>query len=337
MLGNGLTVRGGILVVRKPIGSTSFACVARVRRAVGVQRVGHCGTLDPFAEGVLPIVLGRATGLVRYMEGYDKEYRVTVRFGIETDTQDRTGTRTGGREPSPAELAEWRADGDSRLRTLVAGLVGERMQTPPMYSAVKVGGRPLYDLARQGIEIERTARRIRIHSAVIESVSGEDGVLRAVLLLRCTKGTYIRTLCVDLGRESGFGAHAEELSRTECGPFRIETAHTLEEIEEICHVRGEEAMTNLASADWLLPLEAAIADLPVLTLDDVSALRIVNGREVPAVIIDSDGKIPETVAVLREGLGLMAVCRLDDSDAETPVYRAERVFTDAAEWGIAHG
>ena len=336
MRGNGLTVRGGILVVRKPIGSTSFACVARVRRAVGVQRVGHCGTLDPFAEGVLPVVLGRATGLVRYMEGYDKEYRVTVRFGIETDTQDRTGTRTGGREPSAEELAGWRADGGAGLRALVDGLVGERMQTPPMYSAVKVGGRPLYDLARQGIEVDRAARRIRVLSAVTESVSGEGGILRAVLLLRCTKGTYIRTLCEDLGRTSGLGAHAEELLRTECGPFRIEAAQTLEEIEGMCGGRGEEAMDALTASGCLLPLEVAVADLPVLPLDDESALRIVNGREVPANLRKADGSFPETVAVLRKGLGLMAVCRLDSSDAESPVYRAERVFTDAAEWGTSH-
>jgi tRNA pseudouridine55 synthase len=223
------------------------------------------------------------------------------------------------------------------MRALVDGLVGERMQTPPMYSAVKVGGRPLYDLARQGLEVDRVARRIRVLSAVTESVSDEGGVLRAVLLLRCTKGTYIRSLCVDLGHGSGMGAHAEELLRTECGPFRIEAAHTLEEIEEVGRVRGVEAMDALAEAGWLLALETAVAGMPVLPLDDAAALRIVNGREVPADLRGDDGIPPRNVAVLRAGLGLMAVCRLDETEAGMPVYRAERVFTDAAEWGIGHG
>ena len=327
-----MTERGGILVLDKPAGATSFACVARVRRAAGVRRAGHCGTLDPFATGVLPIVLGRATGLVRYMEGYDKAYRVTVRFGAETDTQDSTGVPTGGRAPTAEEAAALRADGDRRLRGLVEGLAGERMQTPPLYSAVKVDGRRLYEYARKGLDVERRARRIRVHEARLVDASSEVGVLRAVADLRCSKGTYVRTLAEDLGRETGFGAHAEALVRTACGPFRLEEAHGLDAVEAACREGGDRPLAALAALGWLLPLEAAVAHLPAAHADEAVARRIANGLSVTAEALGlSDGEAPETVAVLQEGIGLLAVCRRDESAgpavADLPLsYRAERVF-----------
>jgi tRNA pseudouridine55 synthase len=327
-----MTVRGGVIVVNKPVGSTSFGCVARVRRAVGVRRVGHCGTLDPFAEGVLPVCVGRATGLVRYMEGYDKEYRVTVRFGAETDTQDVTGKRTGGREPSEGELDGLRADGFQSIRALAAALEGDRMQTPPMYSAVKVDGRPLYESARKGVEIGRKARPIRVHAVHTDSVSADDGVLRAVLTIRCSKGTYIRTLCEDLGRATGFGAHAETLLRTRCGPYGIEQAHALEELDAACLGQGEGALGALAARGWLAPLESAVLDRSTAVADRETARRIVDGLEVsPEALGLPTSDLPETVAVLKAGLGLLAVCRLDASAPGSAVYRAERVFTDSAQ------
>ena len=321
--------RGGVLVVRKPIGSTSFDCVAKVRRFTRVRRVGHCGTLDPFAEGVLPICIGRATGLVRYMEGYDKTYRVTVRFGSETDSQDRTGRRTGGREPSRPEIADWRKDGDQKLRTLVEGLTGNRMQTPPMYSALKVDGRPLYEYARKGVELERKPRAIRIFSSRLLDVSDTDGILRLVAEIRCSKGTYIRSLCEDLGRETGFGAHAEELVRTTCGPFRIESSIGLDELAEICAASGTNPMDALRASGRLLPLESAVVDLPSVVADEGSARRVVTGQDVPSETFVPSGDLPDLLAVGVAGLGLLAVCRRFDEEEGRKVYRAERVFADA--------
>ncbi len=324
-----MTVRGGVLVVRKPVGATSFGCVSRVRRAVGERRVGHCGTLDPFAEGVLPICIGRATGLVRYMEGYDKEYRVTVRFGSETDTQDVTGQRTGGREPTEGELGALRAEDFAPIRAMAAALAGDRLQTPPMYSAVKVDGRRLYESARKGVEVERKARPIRVHSVRTDSVAVDEGVLRAVLTIRCSKGTYIRTLCEDLGRASGFGAHAEALVRTRCGPYGLEQAYALEELDEACRGLGDRALDALAALGWLLPLESAVLDRASAEAGMETARRLVDGLEVLPEALGLSGELPESVAVTKAGLGLLAVCRIDASDPERTVYRAERVFTDA--------
>jgi len=320
--------------VHKPVGSTSFGCVARVRRAVGVRRVGHCGTLDPFAEGVLPVCVGRATGLVRYMEGYDKEYRVTVRFGSETDTQDVTGKRTGGREPSEGELDDLRAEDFRSIRSLAASLEGDRLQTPPMYSAVKVDGRPLYESARKGVEVERKPRSIRVHAVRVDSVTAEGGVLRAVLTIRCSKGTYIRTLCEDLGRAAGFGAHAETLLRTRCGPYGLDDAHSLEAFDEACRGQGDRALDALDAAGWLAPLESAVRDRATSEADPGTARRIVDGLEVQPEALGlagTSGELPGTVAVMKAGLGLLAVCRLDATAPGRGVYRAERVFTDAAQ------
>src|SRR5664280_2365060 len=141
----------GIINVNKPVGLTSFQVVGRIRKLLGVKKVGHCGTLDPFASGVLPVCVGKATRVVRYMDGYDKTYRCTAHFGASTDTQDREGKVTGGRMPQEDELERMKADDFAALRKLFSELDGDKDQMPPMYSAIKMAGRPLYEYARQGI------------------------------------------------------------------------------------------------------------------------------------------------------------------------------------------
>lgn len=239
---------------------------------MGVKKVGHCGTLDPFASGVLPVCVGKATRVVRYMDGYDKTYRCTAHFGASTDTQDREGKVISGRMPSPEELDRMKADNYSLLRGLFARLDGEMEQMPPMYSAIKMGGRPLYEYARQGITLDRMARQIRIYDCKVHSITS-DGILAADFSLSCSKGTYIRTICHELGRDSGFGAYADALIRTRCGPFMIEASFSLEEIERLISA-GQ-------ISDFLLPEDLAVAQMPRLEVSDEEAAHIRLGRQMP--------------------------------------------------------
>jgi len=156
--------------VDKPVGLTSFQVVGKIRKLLGVKKVGHCGTLDPFASGVLPVCVGKATRVVRYMDGYDKSYRCTVNFGAFTDTQDREGKVIGGREPSFDEFERMKANDFADLRKLFSELDGEKEQMPPMYSAIKMAGKPLYEYARQGITLDRQVRKIRIYNSVVHGI-----------------------------------------------------------------------------------------------------------------------------------------------------------------------
>ena len=260
----------GIIVVNKPEGITSFQVISRLRRILGEKKIGHCGTLDPFATGVLPVCIGKATRVVRYMDGYDKSYRCTVSFGAFTDTQDREGTVIGGRMPELHELASMKADDFSGLRSIFASFIGEQYQKPPMYSAIKIDGKPLYEYARKGISMDVTPRRIVIYSCEIHSISVDDG-LTADFTVSCSKGTYIRTICNDLGMKSGYGAHAKGLVRTSCGPFRMENAYSLEEIEE--------AVTRGELDSILLPETQAITQLPIVELTKDEAIDIRLGRQ----------------------------------------------------------
>ena len=210
----------GILNVLKPKGMTSHAVVSRVRKFIGQKRVGHAGTLDPMASGVLPVLIGNAAGITEIVMDHDKTYRAGIRFGLVTDTGDITGKVLAEHTPSfdPPALDE----------TLNA-FVGEIDQVPPMYSALKVGGVTLYKLARQGIEVERKARTVRIYG--IRRLSDFDGS-RVDIEVSCSKGTYIRTLAEDVGERLGCGATLDALERTVCGPFSIENAVTVEALEE---------------------------------------------------------------------------------------------------------
>lgn len=246
----------GILNLDKPAGWTSHDAVAKLRRILGERRIGHGGTLDPLATGVLPVFVGRATRAVEFLEAADKEYEAGLRLGIITDTQDTTGQILEERPVSVSEEA---------LRAAVLGLKGEREQLPPMYSAVKVGGKALYAYARAGKAVERKPRQITVYEAEPLGWSGEEYRFRIV----CSKGTYIRTLCHDLGQTLGCGGAMSSLRRLRAGPFRLEEAVSLETVAE----KGEAC---------LLPLDSLFRDKPALNLDGEQARRIRCGNDIPA-------------------------------------------------------
>jgi tRNA pseudouridine55 synthase len=202
----------GLLPVDKPSGMTSHDCVAAVRRRFGLRKVGHGGTLDPLATGLLVLLLGRGTKLSQWVMGSDKEYRGVMHFGIRTDTQDVEG-RVLSDQPVENLTAE-------RVAREMRARIGDQMQTPPMVSAVKKNGVPLYKLARKGKTVEREPRLIHVYSFDLDWFASP----RAGFSMRCTKGTYVRTLCADIGDAIGCGAHLEELRRTASGALSLEDA-----------------------------------------------------------------------------------------------------------------
>ncbi len=209
----------GVLVIDKPQDWTSMDVCAKLRGVLHEKRVGHAGTLDPMATGVLPVLVGRATRAVDFVAQGEKEYVAALRLGVETDTQDLTGAVLS-QAPVPA-------DARSALEALLPRFTGEIEQIPPMYSAVKVGGRKLYELARKGVEVERRPRRVTIHAL---EILGQSGAGEFTLRVVCSKGTYVRTLCHDLGRALGCGGAMAALRRTRVGRFSLDDAVTLEAV-----------------------------------------------------------------------------------------------------------
>ncbi len=209
--------RNGVLNIYKPSGITSNAVVTKLRRLTG-EKTGHTGTLDPGAEGVLPICLGKATKAAGMLTDSDKAYRARLILGVKTDTQDMTGTVLEKKEVNISEI---------EFAEAVQSFTGEIMQVPPMYSAVKMNGQPLYKLARQGIEVERKPRKIKIYDIKILSFDGASSEIE----VSCSKGTYIRTLCDDIGAKLGCGAAMDKLVRIKSGMFLVENSVELEALE----------------------------------------------------------------------------------------------------------
>jgi len=255
---SGEAARSGILVVDKGRGATSFDVVAVVRRRLGVRRIGHAGTLDPDATGVLPILVGEATKLTPYLVDQDKEYVATLRFGVTTDTHD-----VSGRVLSQTPVEELDA---ARLEEACRAFVGPIRQVPPMYSAVHHQGRRLYELAREGIEVERAAREVLIRSIVIEKVDGPRATLRIV----CGKGTYVRVLAADLGAVLGCGGAVESLVRWRVGPFDL--ADTVS-WSELCSDASRHDLWSLVR-----PVETALAGWPSVRLDGTGAAAFGHGQ-----------------------------------------------------------
>ncbi len=266
----------GALIIDKPAGLTSHDVVARVRKTIAERRVGHTGTLDPFATGVLVVLVGRATRLAQFLSGAEKEYEALIRFGHRTDTGDITGKQIG-EEQSHAKPQSTRSLREEEIETALASLRGEIEQTPPMYSAKKIGGRKLYELARRGEEVER--KPVRVTISEFECISELDDSMKSLdngtqdLRVRvvCSAGTYIRTLAEDLGQLLGTGAHLAELRRTRAGTFKIEDAMTLDELRDLKESGSFE--TKLIS-----PFEV-LSHLPAIELEADDARQTVNGIE----------------------------------------------------------
>ncbi len=257
----------GVLVVDKGAGVTSFDAVALVRRRLAVRRVGHAGTLDPAATGVLPILVGEATKLTPYLMDQDKAYVATVRFGLTTDTHD-----TSGRVLSETEVS--RLD-RPQLEAACRPFIGRIKQIPPMYSAVHHEGRRLYELARAGVEVDRAPREVVVHSIAVDDVTPPRATLRVV----CGKGTYLRVLAADLGASLGVGAAVERLVRTRVGPFDLADAVAWTELVE--------GRTDLWSR--VRPAETALADWPRVALDEQAAAAFVHGQAVDVTRVEGAG------------------------------------------------
>ena len=252
----------GVLVVDKTAGVTSFDAVALVRRRLGLSRVGHAGTLDPAATGVLPMLLGEATKLMAYLADQAKEYVAALRLGVTTDTGD-----TEGRIVAEATVPDVDR---ARVEEACRPFIGRIKQVPPMFSAVHHGGRRLYELAREGVEVVREPREVVIHEIEVQEITVPLVHLRVV----CGKGTYLRTLAADLGAALGCGAAVERLVRTRVGPFALPAAVTWEALT-----------TEPAAALWarVHPAEAALADWPALRLDTRALARFEHGQSVEIV------------------------------------------------------
>ena len=236
----------GIIIIDKPAGWTSMDVCAKLRGIFHEKRVGHAGTLDPMATGVLPVFLGRATRAVEFAEQTGKEYLAGLRLGLVTDTQDVTG-RVLEERPVTCAPAE--------VEAALAAFRGEILQVPPMYSAVKIGGKKLYELARKGREVERKPRPVTIHALeLLERTGAGDYLLR----VRCSKGTYVRTLCHDVGAALGCGGTLSALRRTEAAGFGLDRAVRLEDVQAAAD-RGE-------AERLLLPVDAYFRDHPALTV-----------------------------------------------------------------------
>jgi tRNA pseudouridine55 synthase len=256
----------GVLNVKKEAGWTSHDVVAKVRGCLGGWRVGHAGTLDPAAVGVLPLLLGQATRIAEYLLDWDKEYLAMLRLGETTDTQDATGTVLDRR---PTEQLS-----EEAVRTAVERFRGQIRQLPPMYSAVKVAGVPLYKSARAGRTVRREARDVLVRELDVQAILGRDVSLRVT----CSKGTYIRTLCADIGEALGVGGHLLRLERTRVGPLCIDDAVP---VRELCEAQASGQLASL-----LLPMGHALTHLPEVTVTEAAADRVRHGVAVgPTAIV----------------------------------------------------
>lgn len=254
----------GVLVLHKPAGMTSHDCVARVRRLFQTQKVGHTGTLDPDVTGVLPICIGQATRIVEYLQELPKAYDVVMRLGTATTTEDASGEIVEEKEIDPSHISV------ERVQSVFRQFVGEIDQVPPMYSAVKIQGKRLYDLAREGITIERQSRKVTIYELDLHEVKAEPYDIS--FTCRCSKGTYVRTLCVDIGKALGYPAHMAQLVRVQSGPFHEKQAIPLETLLQRSE-RGE----DLAAA--LIPIADALSYLPRYEVEAERKKAVLNGLE----------------------------------------------------------
>ena len=280
-----------MIVINKEAGYTSSDVVAKLRGILHMRRIGHTGTLDPEAVGVLPVCLGNGTKLVELIADRDKEYEAVLRLGVTTDTQDMTGTvLTQTPEDEVLEklqqsAGELRRDDQNNnsvncqvrrlIEETIKSFLGEIEQIPPMYSAVQVNGKRLYELAREGKTVERKPRKVMIHEIEVLDVAGT----RVRLRVRCGKGTYIRTLCEDIGNALGVGGAMEHLTRTRVGQFRLEQALTLEELDVLMHGGPE----KVAEAErHIIPIDAFFDEAPKLIVKSEFLRYLQNGNPIEA-------------------------------------------------------
>jgi tRNA pseudouridine55 synthase len=271
----------GAIVVDKPEGWTSHDVVGKMRRIAQTKKIGHLGTLDPIATGVLPLVIGRATRLAQFYTKSDKIYEGVVRFGWATTTYDRAGEPVGPKVDYTIDAAE--------LEAAMEPLRGPIQQVPPQVSAKKVEGRRAYELARASVAVEMAPVAVEIYELVVVEVGGAEARLR----VHCSGGTYMRSIAHDLGQALGCGAHLTELRRIKSGEFELEQARTIEQLESLA--KDERLLDALVPAAKMLP------GMPSVLVDEVAAAQIRNGRNFPASPFRSDAAARRVKAVTREG------------------------------------
>ena len=260
----------GVIVIRKEKGFTSHDVVAKLRGILHMKKIGHTGTLDPDAEGVLPVALGKATRLVDMITDKEKTYEAVMRLGIVTDTQDMSGTVLSQTEDISVTEEE--------LRTVIGSFVGDYMQVPPMYSALKVNGKKLYELAREGKTVERKARPVHFYE--IEILDIDFPLVR--FCVTCSKGTYIRTLCHDIGEKLGCGAAMETLLRTKVGRFTLDDAITLAQAEEA--VQAGEIESKVVG------IEQILAEYPRVCCTEAGDRLLANGNPLVQALVSAEEK-----------------------------------------------
>lgn len=282
----------GILNIDKPAGLTSHDVVARVRRILKTKRVGHTGTLDPFATGVMVVLVGQATRLAQFLDKDEKEYEAVLRFGFETDTGDKMGMQNAECTVQNAEIGEILESTD--WNATLAAFRGEIDQIPPMFSAKKIDGKKLYEHARKGIEVEREAVKVNISKLEIIGRNSELGTRNLKLKVVCSAGTYIRQLAVDIGRKIGVGAHLTELCRTRAGRFDLSRSVTLDALQE---------MEDVTTA--LLPVETAISHLRSITLESDRVGKTKSGLSTR--VAETGFKNEEPIGMFEPGGNVIAV------------------------------
>lgn len=290
----------GVLIANKETGWTSHDVVAKVRGLLGQPKIGHAGTLDPSATGVLPLLVGRATKIAEYLIDWDKEYHAVLRLGETTDTQDASGTVLSHADPSHVT--------PEMIHAAISRFRGDQKQLPPMYSAIKIGGKPLYKVAREGKTIERAERTIVIHHLEATAIQGRDVTLRVV----CSKGTYIRTLCEDIGKALGVGGHLLALERRRVGPLAIEQALTIAEIAQ-CQSRG-------TIQEHLISLDQLLVQLPALVVTEEQAQHVLHGAPVSPMGIARLPSSPYPVSVrLKNKAGHLLAIGTHDTRSVGPI------------------
>ena len=306
----------GTLNIKKPSGPTSFAAVDAVRRTLGAKKAGHIGTLDPSAEGVLPICLNQSTKIIQFLNGLDKRYRAVLKLGEETDTQDALGKIVSINDSS--------AITSNDLQEILAEFVGEIIQIPPMHSAKKKDGIRLYRLARKGVTVERNPVRVKVYALEFYEKKGDEVEIE----VHCSSGTYIRTLCHDIGRRLGCGGHMKSLLRTQVGRFDLKDAVTPEQLDDAV----QEGNANR----FLLSAEEVLGFLPEATVREDRVIPVTQGRPLSKEFFETlpnRFKPGMNIRVLRPDHTLLAIAEpLTDQDAfvqlapKSVAFKLKRVF-----------
>ncbi|MCS7164045.1 MAG: tRNA pseudouridine(55) synthase TruB [Thermodesulfovibrio sp.] len=276
-----------VVLLNKPKGFTSQEAVNKVKKILKVKKAGHAGTLDPMATGVLLVCTNEATKITSFLMELEKEYLFKARFGVSTDTYDAEGKITKTVENFELDRL--------KLEEVIKKFTGEIMQIPPMYSAKKVEGTPLYKLARKGIEIERTPKKVTIYSIKIESFEPPFIIFRVV----CSKGTYVRSLCHDIGEEIGVGAHIIELCRTRIGEFKVENSIDLKSLKEISNIKSLKDSSLSITKNGLISIDDALYFLPSVNIHNALIKRFINGNPIRI----SSGVVPKGFLKVKDNKG----------------------------------